>query len=163
MPSHVQLFVTKWTAARQASLSLTISWSLPKFMSIILAKPSNRLVLWCPLLLLLSIFPSIRDFSNESAVHIRWPNAGVSTSASVLPISIQVWFPLRLTGFISLRMTGLISDVILYNKFSGLKQYTFIFLQFWRSEIQNQYASRVVLFRGLRGEPILLLFPASEW
>ena len=58
-------FVTPWTAACRASLSLTISWSLPKFMSIASVMPSSHLILWCPLLLLSSIFPSIRDFSNE--------------------------------------------------------------------------------------------------
>ena len=72
-PSRNQLFATLWTAAHQASLSLTISWSLPKFMSIALVMPSSHLNLWCPLLLLPSIFPSIRDFSNESAVCSRWP------------------------------------------------------------------------------------------
>ena len=62
-----------WTAAHQTSLSLTISWSLPKFMFVALAMPSNHLTLWCLPLLLPSIFPSIRDFSNESYVCIRWP------------------------------------------------------------------------------------------
>ena len=71
--SCVQLFATLWTAAHQASLSLTISRSLPKFMSIALVMPSSHLILWCPLLLLPSIFPSLRDFSNESAVYCRWP------------------------------------------------------------------------------------------
>ena len=69
----VWLFVTLWTAAHQASLSLTISRSLPKFVSIASAMPSNCLILWCPLLLLPLIFPSIRGFSNESAVCIKWP------------------------------------------------------------------------------------------
>ena len=72
-PSHVPLFVTTWTTACQASLSFTISWSLTKFMSIESVMPSNRLILWCPLLLLPSIFPSIRIFSNELALHISWP------------------------------------------------------------------------------------------
>ena len=62
------------TAARQASLSITNSWSLPKLMSIELVMPSNHLILFHPLLLLPSIFPSIRVFSNESVLHIRWPN-----------------------------------------------------------------------------------------
>ena len=62
-----------WTAAHQASLSLTISWSLPKFTSIELVVPSNHLILCHPLLFLPSIFPSIRVFSNESALHIKWP------------------------------------------------------------------------------------------
>ena len=71
--SRVPLFVTLWTAAHQASLSLTISRSLPKFMSIELVMLSNHLILCCPLLLLSSVFPSIRVFSNESALCVRWP------------------------------------------------------------------------------------------
>ena len=70
--SRVQLFATPWTAARQATLSITNSQSLPKLMSIELVMPFNHLILWCPLLLLPSIFPSIRVFSKESALHIRW-------------------------------------------------------------------------------------------
>ena len=71
--SRVQLFVTPWTAACQASLSITNSQSLPKFMSIVSVMPSNHLILWCTFLLLPSIFLSIRVFSNESILHIRWP------------------------------------------------------------------------------------------
>ena len=70
--SHVWLFVTPWTAARQASLSITNSWSLLKLISIESVMPFNHLVLCRPLLLLPSIFPSIRVFSNESALRIRW-------------------------------------------------------------------------------------------
>ena len=65
--------MTPWTAARQASLSIINSWSLLKLMSIELVMPSNHLILCCPLLLPPSIFPSIRVFSNESVLHIRWP------------------------------------------------------------------------------------------
>ena len=72
--SCVRLFATPWTAARQASLSITNSRSLLKLMSIESVMPSNHLILCHPLLLLPSIFPSIRVFSNESALHIRWPN-----------------------------------------------------------------------------------------
>ena len=71
--SRVQLFVTPWTAARQACLSITNSQSLLKLMSIESVMPSNHLILCLPLLLLPSIFPSIRVFSNESALRIRWP------------------------------------------------------------------------------------------
>ena len=71
--SRVQLFVTPWTAAHQASLSFTISWSLFKLKSIESVMPSNHLIHCCPLLLLLSIFLSIRVFSNGSALCIRWP------------------------------------------------------------------------------------------
>ena len=71
--SRVRLFVTSWTAARQASLSITNSWSLLKLTSIESVMPSNHLILCHPLLLLPSIFPSIRVFSSESVLHIRWP------------------------------------------------------------------------------------------
>ena len=71
--AHVQLFETPWTAVCQASLSITNSWSLPKLMSIESVMPSNHLILCRPLLLPPSIFPSIRVFSNESVLHIRWP------------------------------------------------------------------------------------------
>ena len=70
--SHVQLFVTPWTAVRQASLSITNSWRPPKPMSIESVMPSSHLILCCPLILLPSIFPNIRIFSNESALCIRW-------------------------------------------------------------------------------------------
>ena len=71
--SRVQLFATPWTAAHQASLSITSSRSLPKLMSIESVMPSNHLILCRPLLLLPSTFPSTRVFSNESVLHIRWP------------------------------------------------------------------------------------------
>ena len=86
--SCVQLFATLWTAARQASLSITNSWSLLKFMSIKLVISSNHLIL-CHHLLLPSIFPSIRVFSNESVLHIRYQSTGISASASVLPMNTQ--------------------------------------------------------------------------
>ena len=84
--SHVLLFVTPRTAARQASLSITISQSLHKFMSIEWVMLSNHLILCHPLLLLPSIFPSIRVFSSESALHIRWPKYW-SFSFSISPSS----------------------------------------------------------------------------
>ena len=71
--SRVRRFATPWTTAHQASLSTTNSWSLPKLMSIESVMPSNHLIICCPLLLLPSIFPSIRVFSNESTLRIRWP------------------------------------------------------------------------------------------
>ena len=84
--SHVQLFATPWTAAHQASLSITKSQSLLRFMYIELVMPSNHLILCCPLLLLPSIFPTIRVFSNESALHIRWPKYW---SISINPLNEQ--------------------------------------------------------------------------
>ena len=70
---HVQLYATPWTAARQTSLSFTISQSLLKLIFTESVMPSNHLILCCPLFLLPSIFPSIRVFSSELALHIRWP------------------------------------------------------------------------------------------
>ena len=70
--SHVRFFVTPWTAVHQASLSITNSRSSLKLMSIETVMPSSHLILYCPLLLLPSIFPRIRVFSNESVIHIRW-------------------------------------------------------------------------------------------
>ena len=100
-PNCVQLFATPWTAACQVSLYLTSSRSLPTFMSIALVMSSGHLILWSPLLLLPSIFPSIRHFSNESAVHIRWPKYWLF-SFSISPsngysglISLKIdWFDL---------------------------------------------------------------------
>ena len=93
------LFVTPWTAARQASLSITNTWSLLKLMSIELVMPSNNLILCHPLLLLPSIFPSIRVFSNESVICIRWPKYW-SFSFNISPSN-------EYSGLISFRMDRL--------------------------------------------------------
>ena len=92
--------LTPWTATRQASLSFTISWRLLKFMSIGLVMPSNHLILCCPFLCLPLIFSRIRAFSNESALHIRWPKYW-SFSFSTGPSK-------EFSGLISLRLTALI-------------------------------------------------------
>ena len=105
--SHVQLFATPWTTALQASLSFTMSQSLLKVMSIESVMPSSHLILCYPLLLLTSIFPSIRVFSKKLAICIRWPSIGASASASILPKSIQSWFSLGFTGLIFLLSKGL--------------------------------------------------------
>ena len=104
--SRVQLFVTPWTAAHQASLSITNFLSLLKLMSIESVMPSNHLILCCTLLLPPSIFSSIRVFSSESVLSISGQNIGVSASASVLPMNIQDW-SLGWTGWISLQSKGL--------------------------------------------------------
>ena len=105
--SRVWLFATPWTTALQASMSITNSRCLPKPTSIGSVTPSNHLILCHPLLLLPSIFPSTRVFSNESALHIRWPRIGVSSSTSVLPMNTQDWSPLGWTGWLSLQSKGL--------------------------------------------------------
>ena len=89
------------------SLPITNSWSLPILISIELLMPSNHLILYHPLLLP-SIFPSIKVFSSESVLHIRWPSIAVSASASVLPMNIQDLFPFGLTSWISLQSKGLL-------------------------------------------------------
>ena len=82
-------FATPWTAAHQVSLSITNSWSLLKHMSIESVMPSNHLILCRPQLLPPSVFPSIRVFSNESALCIKWPKYWIAASASFLPMNIQ--------------------------------------------------------------------------
>ena len=94
MLSRVQLFVMPWTAAHQASLSITNSWSLLKLMSTDSVMPCNHLVFCHPPLLLPSIFPSMRSFSNESVLHIRWPKY---SSFSISPSN-------EYSGLISLRI-----------------------------------------------------------
>ena len=99
--SHVQLLATPWTAAHQAFLSITNSWSLLKLMSIELVMPSKYLMVCRPLLLPPSIFPSIRVFSNESVLLIRWPKYW-SVSFSIVPSK-------EIPGLISFRMDWLVS------------------------------------------------------
>ena len=96
MLRHVQLFVTPWTAACQATLSINNSWILVKLISTEPVMPSNHLILCCPLLLLPSIFPSIRVFSDESVLRIRWPKYW-SFSYSICP-------PKKNSGLISFRI-----------------------------------------------------------
>ena len=100
--SCVGVFVTPWTAARQAPLSITNSWNLLKLMSIKSVMPSNHLILCHPLLFLSSIFPRIRVFSNESVLHIRWPKYW-SFSFSIIPSK-------EIPGLISFRMDWLVSQ-----------------------------------------------------
>ena len=113
--SHIPIFVTPWTAARQASLFFTIYWSLLKLISIESVKPPNHLVLCCPLLLLPSIFLSM-VFHPAAVCSFRvYPMSqlfstggqSIRASASVLPMNIQDQFPLGLTALISLQSKGL--------------------------------------------------------
>ena len=105
--SRVWLFVTPWTATGQASLSIANSWSLLKLIFIELVMPSNHIIYCRSLLLLPSIFLSIRVFANESVLHIRWPKYG-SFSFSISPSNtMQDWFPFGWTDWISLQSKGL--------------------------------------------------------
>ena len=105
--SHVRLFATPWTAARQASLSIINSQSPPKPMSNVSVMPPNHLILCRHLLLLPSIFPSIRVFSNESDLYIRWPKYWSFTFNISPPMNTQDWSSLEWTGWICLQSKGL--------------------------------------------------------
>ena len=126
--SPVQLFATPWTAARQASLSIINSRSLLKFMSIESVMPSNNLILCHPLLLSPSIFPSIRVFSKESVLHIRWPKYW-SLSFSINPSN-------EYAGLISFRMDwldllavqGILQSLLQYHKFKSINSLALSFL-----------------------------------
>ena len=109
--SHVWLFVTPRTAARQASLSITNSWSLLKLMSIESVMPSNHLILCCPLLLRPSIFPSIRVFSNESVLCIRWPKYW-SFSFSISPSNECSGLIFRMDWFDLLAVQGTLKSIL---------------------------------------------------
>ena len=112
--SYVWLFMTPWTAAHQASLSINNSWNLLKLMSIESVMPSNRLILCCPLLLPPSIFPSIRVFSNVSVLHIRWPKYW-SFSFSISPSNVY-------SGLISFTM-DLLDLLVVQGTLKSLPQY----------------------------------------
>ena len=108
--SHVQLFATPWTAAHQASLSITNSWSLLRLTSIESVMPSNHLILCHLLLLLPSSFPipsQSGSFLRSQLLASGGQSVGASASTSVLPMNIQGWFPLGWTGWISLQSKGL--------------------------------------------------------
>ena len=126
--SYVWFFVTPWTAACQASLSITNSQSLPKLMSIESVMPSNHLSLCRSLLLLPAVFPSIRVFSNKSVLHIGGQSIGVSASASVLPMNIQYWFPWGWTGWISLQSKGLKSPLHHHSSKASILQRSAFFI-----------------------------------
>ena len=112
--SHIWLFGTPWTVACQASLSFTVSWSLLKLMSINSVMPSDRLILCHPLFLLLSIFPSIRVFSIESALHITWPqywNFSISPSNEY---SVLISF--RINWFDNLTVQGMLKSLLQHHR-----------------------------------------------
>ena len=105
--SHVQLLETPWTAAHQACLSITNSWSLLKLIFIELVMPSNHLILYHPLLLLLQPFPASGSFQMSQLFASGSQSIGVSASTLVLPINTQHWSPSEWTGWISLQSKGL--------------------------------------------------------
>ena len=132
--SCVRLFATPWIAAHQASLSITNSQSPLKLTSIELVMPTSHLILCHPLLLLPPIPPSIRVFSNESTLRMRWPKYWSSALASFLPKNTQGWPPLGWTGWISSqskRLTRVFSNTTVQKQ------------QFFRAQLSSQSNSRI--------------------
>ena len=126
--SHVQLFATPWTAAGQASLSFPISWSLLKLMSIESKMLPNHLILCCPLLLLPSVFPSIRIFSNELALHIRSPKYR-SFSFSISPSNeYSTLISFRIDWFDLLVIQGTLKGLLQHHNSKASIQYSTFFM-----------------------------------
>ena len=122
-PSHVQLFANPWTAARQASLSITNSQSLLKLTSIELVMPSNHLILCRPLLLSSSIFPSIRVFSSESVLCIRWPKYW-SFSFSISPSNEHLGLISYMTDWFDLlAIQGTLKSLVQHNSKASILQH----------------------------------------
>ena len=128
--SHVRLFVTPWTAAHQASLSITNSQSSPKPKSIESVMPSNHLILCHPILLLPSIFPSIRVFSNESVLCIRWPKYW-SFSLSITPSNEHPGLIFRMDWLDLLAVQGTLKSLLQHqsSKASILQHSAFFIVQ----------------------------------
>ena len=129
---HVRLFVTPWTAAHQASLSITISQSLLKLMPIESVMPTNHLILCCPLLLLPSIFPGIRVFSSELALCITWPKYW-SFNFSISPSNEYLWLiSIRIEWFDILAVQGTLKSLLQHHssKASVLQCSAFFVVQF---------------------------------
>ena len=156
--SCVQLFVTPWTATNQASLSFTLFWSLLKLMSIESMMPSNHLILSHPLLLLPSIFPSIRVFSSESALHIMWPQYW-SFSFSISPFSLTT------IGKHQVFDTRLIHGPTLTSVHDYWKNHSFDYTDLcWQSEVMSlifNMLSRLVIAFLSRSKCLLILWLQS--
>ena len=145
--SRVRLFVTPWTAACQASLFITNSRSLLKLMSIESLMPSNHLILCCPFLLQPWIFPSIRDFFNESALHIRWPKYW-SFSFNISPSSgYSRCISFRIDWFDFLTVQGTQKSLFQHHKFESINS---LMLRFCESEsVSHSVVSDSLQLHGL--------------
>ena len=157
--SCVQLFVTPWTAACQASLSFTISQSLLKLMSIELVMPSNHLILCLPLLLLSSIFPRIRVFSNESALRIRWPKYW-SISFSISPsIEYSGLISFTIDWFGLLAIQGILKSLLQHhNSKASILQCSAFFIVQLSHPYMTTGKTRALIIQTFVGKVISLLF-----
>ena len=147
LPNCVRLFATIWTVARQASLSLAISQNLHKFMSIESVMPSNHLILCRPLLLLPSIFPSIRVFSNESVLHIRWPkywNFSISLNPSNEHSGLIF---LRIDWFDLLTIQGTLRSHLQHHSSKALILWPSAFFIVWISHLYMATGKTIALTR----------------
>ena len=145
-PSHVQLSVTPWTATCQTSLSFTVSWSLPRFITNESVMLSNRLVLCCPFSFCLQSFPASGSFLISQLFASGGQSIVASAIASVLPINIQGWFPLGLTCLIALLSKGL-SRVF---SSTTIQKHQFFGLAFFMVQLSHLYMTT--------GKPIALLY-----
>ena len=129
--NHGRLFTTSWNAARQASLSITNSWSLLRLMSIESVMPSNHLILCHPLLLPPSIFPNIRVFSNESVLHIRWPKSWIFSFSIISSNEDSGLISFRIDWFDLLAVQGTLKSLLQHHssKASILWHSTFFIVQ----------------------------------
>ena len=138
-PGRAWLFVTLWTAACQASLSFTISWSLLKLMSIESVMLTNHLIFCCPLLLLPSVFPSIRVFSNKLAVHIKWPKYWIFSFSISLYKEYPGLISFRIDWFDLLAVQGTPKSLLQHHssKASVLRRSAFFLVQLSHSYWKN--------------------------
>ena len=152
MLSHVQLFVTPWTVTRQASLSVTYSWSLLKLVSIKSVMPSNHLILCHPLFLPPSISPSIRVFSNESVLRIRWPKYWSFSFSISSSNKYSGLISFRIDWFDLLAVQETLKSFVQHHssKASILRCSTFLIVQ--KTEIRPKY------FRGLNSESNKIMY-----
>ena len=155
---HVQLFATPWTAARQASWSFTIPQSLLELMSIELMMPSNHLILCHPLLLLPSIFPSIRITSNEWALHIKWPKYW-SFSFSISPSNeYSELITFRIDWFELLTVQGTLKSLIQNHNLKASFLWSSVFFMVQLTSVRDYWTNRSFDQTDLRQQSVSLLF-----
>ena len=155
--SHVQLFATLWTTAHQASLSITNSHSLLKLMSIISVMPLNHLILCHPLLLLPSMFPSIRVFSNESVLHIRWSRYGSFSFSPFNEYSRLISF--RIEWLDLLVVQGTLKSLLLHHNSKASILQLSVFFMVQLSELYTTAGKTTALtIRTFVGKVMSLLF-----